>query len=356
MSKISRALERAKKEREMRQKDHTKASKEKKAVDNNDETVVINTEDFSKEIAKENQVAQNTDVSLEPKIHDPELHRIKIRKRRRKKHSQTKTILKLMLAVIILCVIGVFLYLQIHDDPFETLETTIKKEPLVAEQSAPQEIATRDIVVSKAVAKPDVIVNKPIVKPTVVAPKVDISPIPRVVKVHEVAANPVRNHKSVASFNSGRRQNEVGGDFYAWTDNEAYPCNDYFNSFNARMGEGFSLKLAYNVDDPLEIVKNALVMDLGHMDTQKYKTFTFYLKGDRDIGFSKAVVVALQSTHKTRSYKLNNVTYRWEKVSIPLDAFKEDGEALKEFRLVFQTDIVTQGIGAVYIDDVRLEE
>jgi hypothetical protein len=161
--------------------------------------------------------------------------------------------------------------------------------------------------------------------------------------------------KKVASFDSGQRLNEIGGAFHTFADDTNYECNDFFNSLHARLGTGFALKLVYDVN-ALTPVRNGLVMDLVNIPIDEYKTLSFYMKGDQEKGFTSTVIAGIETSRRTRMYELNNVTYRWEKVVIPLSEFKEEGETLKEFRFIFQSDYVKNSNGAVFIDDVTLEK
>lgn len=71
--------------------------------------------------------------------------------------------------------------------------------------------------------------------------------------------------KKVSDFNSGRKQNSLGGSFYTFTDADSsrYICESKFDTRHARLGEGKCIRLSYDVDHPSDIVKNGFRMDFA---------------------------------------------------------------------------------------------
>ncbi len=375
MSKISRALEKAKKEREQRRSPDPSLQ----AVRH--DSVVIDSVKGVQPLDAQNHEPTLFDQSdradeARPQIHDPELHRIKVRRRspyhpRRRSHVRMAVIT--VLSLFVLFGVMAYIYVQLNQDPFETLSPVTTTGPAAISSAFTGDKAL-EVTAPSAVTRPPAASTQRAPVQAIATPETDEAE--RQVVVEKAAPLEITNMirppdeerdvvrapvagvpfiKPVASFDSGQRLNELGGVFRTFADDKQYLCNDFFNSLHARLGTGFALKLVYDVN-ATKPTRNGLVMDLATIQVNGYKALSFYMKGDQERGFTTTVIAGIESSHRTRMYRLNNVTYRWEKVVIPLTDFSEKGEALKEFRFIFQSDYVTTPTGAVFLDDVTLEK
>ena len=161
----------------------------------------------------------------------------------------------------------------------------------------------------------------------------------------------------VNDFNRKENFNNLGGPFGSWnvfySDLNQY-CKDEFSE-DVRVGDsGYSLKLSYDVDTPFSAY-NGFFTNLMGIDVSEYKYLVFYIKGDKEKGFTTKVNLELKNNiRQIGKMALEGITDEWQKMSVPLSKF--DGitnfKDMKEFVIVFSDIGVDKKEGVIYIDDI----
>jgi len=161
----------------------------------------------------------------------------------------------------------------------------------------------------------------------------------------------------VADFDSGEKPNNLGGNFGAWDKDPtdfSQGCSEAFDSVNRYGTKGFSMKLDYDVDSR-NPAYNGFWMFLQSLDASDYDSVSFWVKGDATEGYTTVFKVELKNDKKqTGRYYVTNVTDTWQKITIPLEAFKgvTDLTGLTEFVIVFEDRIASNKQGVIYIDEI----
>lgn len=162
----------------------------------------------------------------------------------------------------------------------------------------------------------------------------------------------------IADFDTGDKPNNIGGDFGAWDKDPNDDTQGTQMSFEAddALGDpaGYSIRLDYDVDSP-NPAYNGFWMKLNGEDATKYNTLTFYIKGDKDAGYTKRIKIELKDmTNKPSPYIVTGVTEEWKKVSIPFEKFRRitDWKSMNEFVVVFDDINTSPKTGTVFIDQV----
>ena len=167
----------------------------------------------------------------------------------------------------------------------------------------------------------------------------------------------------IADFNRGKKPNLIGGDFGAWDKNELDRSQYCVESFTANPkivygSRGCSLRIDYDVDSANTPAYNGFWMKLEKIDLVPYNYLTFYVKGDKKRGFSTDFSLIVKNTEKQKaSFMVRGVDENWQKILIPLDAMKKDGNFTEttELLIVFDENVVTKKVGTIYIDNITLE-
>ena len=164
----------------------------------------------------------------------------------------------------------------------------------------------------------------------------------------------------VADFNTGDKPNNLGGDFGTWDANPNDDTQEVKMAFveDDAAGDkyGYAVRLDYDVDSP-NPAYNGLWMKLAGQDGTAFNTLNFWVKGDKDKGFSPRVKVELKdSSNKPSPYIVSGITGEWQKFSIPFEKFRkvEDWKSLNEFVVVFDDVNSNPKTGAIIIDNVTL--
>lgn len=165
----------------------------------------------------------------------------------------------------------------------------------------------------------------------------------------------------VADFNFEERVSNIDGAFGAWNKDEEDPtqfCVEIFND-KVRIGnKGYSIQLDYSVDSP-NPAYNGFWMKLNGLDATPYKSLAFYLKGDKEKGYTTVFKIELKnefiSPKQVGRHYLKNVTDEWQEIVIPLEEFRglKDLSKLSEFVIVFEDRMATKKKGRIYLDDIR---
>lgn len=166
----------------------------------------------------------------------------------------------------------------------------------------------------------------------------------------------------VADFNTGDKPNNLGGDFGTWDrdpNDDTQEIKMAFVEDDAAGDEyGYSVRLDYDVDSP-NPAYNGLWMKLAGQDATQYNTLNFWVKGDKDLGFSPRVKVELKdSSNKPSPYIVSGITEEWQKFSIPFEKFRkvEDWKTMNEFVVVFDDVNSNPKTGALYLDQITLSK
>lgn len=165
------------------------------------------------------------------------------------------------------------------------------------------------------------------------------------------------NELVVADFDSGKKPNNVGGNFGAWDKDPEDPsqsCKDTFDSANRYGPKGFALKLAYDVDSK-NAAYNGFWMRLNGFDVSGYDSVSFWVKGDKGAGYTTAFKIELKNAkNETGSYYVTNITDSWQNAIIPLKKMKgiTDFSGLTEFVIVFEDKVASDKEGIIYIDNI----
>ena len=162
----------------------------------------------------------------------------------------------------------------------------------------------------------------------------------------------------VSDFNAGTKPNNIGGDFGAWDKDPtdfSQGCVEAFDP-NAKHGTtGFSMKLEYDVDST-NPAYNGFWMFLQGLDARPYDTLVFWVKGDKDAGFTTAFKIELKNAKKeVGKYYASGITTDWQRIALPLNAFKgiTDFSNLTEFVVVFEDRVASNKKGVISLDDIQ---
>lgn len=162
----------------------------------------------------------------------------------------------------------------------------------------------------------------------------------------------------VDDFDRGEKPNALGGDFGAWDkdpNDATQTASLSFDKANAFGGVGYSLKIDYDVDSP-NPAYNGLWSKLEGADLRSYKKLTFYVKGDKEAGYTPAFKIELKNGKEVGRYVLKGVTDQWKRVSIPLSEFGlKDLRGMTEFVIVFDDVTADPKTGTIYLDEVAFE-
>lgn len=162
----------------------------------------------------------------------------------------------------------------------------------------------------------------------------------------------------VADFDTGDKPNNIGGDFGAWDkdpNDETQGTEMSFEPDDA-LGDpaGYSIRLDYDVDSP-NPAYNGFWMKLNGEDVSKYNALKFYIKGDKDAGYTKRIKMEMKDmSNKPSPYIVTGITDQWTAVSIPFEKFRriEDWSSMNEFVIVFDDINSNPKAGTVFIDHV----
>ncbi|MFH1593517.1 MAG: carbohydrate binding domain-containing protein [Candidatus Omnitrophota bacterium] len=187
------------------------------------------------------------------------------------------------------------------------------------------------------------------------AKKIAKAPAPAVPSAQPVP--PSARRFMIADFNSGVKPNKIGGNFGAWDkdpQDRTQTCKETFDSVT-RVGEkGFSMKLDYDVDSESPAY-NGFWMFLMNFDASGYDNLSFFVKGDKDDGYTTVFKVELKNAQRQAGrYYVSNVTEEWQEIVVPLADISgmTDMSNLTEFVIVFEDRIASNKDGVIHIDDI----
>ncbi len=102
---------------------------------------------------------------------------------------------------------------------------------------------------------------------------------------------------------------------------------------------------------------NGFWMKLQGIDIKKYKKLSFYVKGDKERGFTNQIKIELKNGGEVGKYLLHGVTDEWQRVVIPLKDFVgiNTWTEMTEFVVVFDDVRATEKVGTIYLDEITFE-
>ena len=164
----------------------------------------------------------------------------------------------------------------------------------------------------------------------------------------------------VDNFDKGQKPNLLGGDFGSWDKDPSDPtqkCTIAFDKAQAFGGNGYALRIDYDVDSP-NPAYNGFWMKLQDFDATPYKHLAFYIRGDATKGFSSQVKLELKNNKKeVGRYLLKGITDQWQQAVIPLQEFSglTDVKGLTECVIVFDDLTSNKKTGAIFVDDIAFQ-
>ncbi len=164
----------------------------------------------------------------------------------------------------------------------------------------------------------------------------------------------------IATFDSGLKPNNLGGDFGAWDkdpDDDTQFCEAEFSSEEKAGNTGFSMKLVYDVDSP-EPAYNGFWLKLEEKDFTPYTSLVLSLKGDEEKGFTDKIVLELKNKKGQVGKSLVAITGDWQEKTIPFTAFSGiyDFSQMTELVIVFDDANSKPKTGVVYIDNLYVKK
>lgn len=178
-------------------------------------------------------------------------------------------------------------------------------------------------------------------------------------------------------------KNSLGGGILCFTSHKSVKINISLNKNETRQGSGSCLQIDYNLGLEDEISSPSpfnyedktsyhyLFTDyysksqnfaayLSEIKKGNFKNFQYlilYLKGDKELGYTRSLNVELKDGRRTASYKIEGITTEWQKFVIPLKDFSGiDLSKVKYLGLCFWSDVVTKKFGRIYVDDIYLSK
>jgi len=132
-------------------------------------------------------------------------------------------------------------------------------------------------------------------------------------------------------------------------------CILSFDSNRMQDKEGFSLKLDYDLNPPNNSL-NGCRIKFEEKITDIFDGIVFYVKGDEKAGFPTEFDIAFKSKKESGTYPVTGVSGSWKLVPILFSEVKGISEwsEVNELDIIFDSRIVTNLKGAIYIDDIFL--
>ncbi|MBA7556378.1 hypothetical protein ES705_49084 [subsurface metagenome] len=132
-------------------------------------------------------------------------------------------------------------------------------------------------------------------------------------------------------------------------------CILSFGSNRLQDKKGSSLKLDYDLNPPNNSL-NGFRIKFREKITDIFDGVVFYVKGDKKEGFTTKFNIIFKSKKESGTYPVTGVTSSWKLVPILFSEVKgiSNWSRISELDILFDSKIVTNLRGAIYIDDVFL--
>lgn len=192
---------------------------------------------------------------------------------------------------------------------------------------------------------------------TETAPAVVAQPKPAAQPVVEAPKPVAIKEVIVADFNSGKKPNNIGGDFGAWNKDPDDPtqwCRESFNADERYGKEGYALQLDYDVDSP-NPAYNGFWMKLENFNATPFNKLIFYVKGDAKEGYPARFKIELKNANgEVGKYYVTQISPTWAPVEVPFSSFEgiKDFGRLTEFTVVFEDSKTRPKTGRIYLDNI----
>ena len=175
--------------------------------------------------------------------------------------------------------------------------------------------------------------------------------------------NAQSNKLVIADFNKGDKLTNLGEDFGTW-DKDANDltqgCKMSFAKDDAlALTGGKSLQLDYDVDSP-NPAYNGFWLKISTAQVADFDTLSFYVKGDTQKGFTPKIKIELKDKrHGKAGFFVENITDKWQKISLTLDprSFdKNQPKPFEEFVVVFDDINSRPKTGRILIDQIEFSK
>jgi len=132
-------------------------------------------------------------------------------------------------------------------------------------------------------------------------------------------------------------------------------CVLSFDSNREHGKEGFSLKLDYNLNSPNNNL-NGYRIRFGEKITNIFDGIVFYVKGDKNAGFTTKFKIIFKSMKESGTYPVTGVTSSWKLVPILFSEVEgiSDWSRVNELDIFFDSQTATKLEGAICVDDIFL--
>jgi hypothetical protein len=119
---------------------------------------------------------------------------------------------------------------------------------------------------------------------------------------------------------------------------------------------GMSLQLDYDVDSP-NPAYNGFWMKIREAAVVGLDTLSFYVKGDRQKGFTTKIKIELKDKKRGKAtFLVEHITYQWQKISLTLDPRsldKDQKRPFEEFVIVFDDVNSRPKTGRLLFDQIE---
>jgi len=167
----------------------------------------------------------------------------------------------------------------------------------------------------------------------------------------------------VADFEKGERTTRLGEEVGTWDgfpNDSTQGCTMKFEADDALgMSGGRSVRLDYDVDSP-NPAYNGFWVKIGNADVSGFDTVSFYVKGDGQKGFTSKIKVELKDKkHGKASFLVENITDKWQKISLTLDPHSLDPnqkQPFEEFVIVFDDINSRPKTGSLLFDQIEFSK
>jgi hypothetical protein len=150
-------------------------------------------------------------------------------------------------------------------------------------------------------------------------------------------------------------------------DDKKYPgsiwenfTNDKIRAFSGgfsdrkKIGEkGYSLYFDYDYENTSDTI-GGLWIDVSKLDFSKISSIGFWVKGEKELGYSRVISVSLENKEGERAnFTYGKVTSKWGEVRIPISYFRfKDKSSISEMNIVIEKQYTTSKKGRIYIDNL----
>lgn len=124
-------------------------------------------------------------------------------------------------------------------------------------------------------------------------------------------------------------------------------------------GKGRCIRLSYSIDVG-NGAYNGFWLKLGRgggVNLEGYKKIVFWVRGDKDAGYTKRIKLELKSQDEISKMYVEGMKDDWNRIEIELRKFVniKKWDKMKEFVITFNS-LCTAQSGAVYVDDIYFEK